>query len=116
MDDDESTNSEVLLRWGVKTRSNDQLRQEFVDEMVPQIRALGLDVPDPDLTYDEESGNWIYGQIDWDEFWRVVRGDGPCNEERLGARRAAHENGRWVREAVAAFSRRENGQDGVGDR
>ncbi|MFW5943484.1 MAG: 1,2-phenylacetyl-CoA epoxidase subunit PaaA [Chloroflexota bacterium] len=109
--DDKSTNSEILMRWGVKTRSNDELRQAFVDEMVPQIHALGLNVPDPDLYYDEESDNWIYGEIDWDEFWRVVKGDGPCNEERMSARRAAHENGRWVREAVQAYAERrvENG-------
>jgi ring-1,2-phenylacetyl-CoA epoxidase subunit PaaA len=72
--------------------------------MVPEIHALGLSVPDPELTYDEESGNWVYGEIDWDEFWRVVRGNGPCNAERLGARRQAHEDGRWVREAMAAYA------------
>lgn len=107
--DDRSTNSKILLRWGVKTKSNDQLRQEFVNEMVPQIQMLGLTVPDSDLSYEEESGNWIYGEIDWDEFWRVVRGNGPCNEERLGARRAAHEDGRWVRDAVRAYAARRQG-------
>lgn len=105
--DDESTNSPILLRWGVKTRSNDELRQEFVNEMVPQIHMLGLSVPDPDLVFDEESGNWIYGRIDWDEFWRVVKGDGPCNQERMEARRAAHDNGTWVREAMAAYASKE---------
>ncbi len=105
--DKESSNSRVLLRWGVKTKSNDQLRQEFVNEMVPEIHALGLSLPDDQLYYDEASGNWITGPIDWDEFWRVVGGDGPCNEERLSVRRAAHENGRWVREAVTAFARRQ---------
>lgn len=108
--DDKSTNSAILMRWGIKTKSNDTLRQEFVNEMVPQIQALGLSVPDPDLTYDEESDNWVYGEIDWDEFWRVVKGDGPCNEERLDARRQAHEDGQWVRTAVAAYAeKRENG-------
>jgi ring-1,2-phenylacetyl-CoA epoxidase subunit PaaA len=102
--DTDSHNSQVLLRWGVKTKSNDQLRQEFVDEMVPEILALGLSLPDPDLRYEEESGHWIYGDIDWDEFWRVVKGDGPCNTERLAARRQAHEDGAWVREAVAAYA------------
>lgn len=102
--DDKSTNSAILLRWGIKTKSNDTLRQEFVNEMVPQIQALGLSVPDPDLYYDEETDNWVYGAIDWDEFWRVVKGDGPCNEERLGARRQAHEDGQWVRAAVAAYA------------
>ena len=102
--DDTSPNSEVLMRWGIKTKSNDTLRQEFVNEMVPEIHALGLTVPDPDLRYDEASGNWRYGAIDWDEFWQVVRGNGPCNAERLAARRQAHEDGAWVREAVAAYA------------
>jgi ring-1,2-phenylacetyl-CoA epoxidase subunit PaaA len=74
--------------------------------MAPQLRALGLSVPDPHLRHDEASGNWIYGPIDWDEFWRVVKGNGPCNQERLGARRQAHEDGRWVREAMAAYARK----------
>lgn len=108
--DDKSTNSAILMRWGIKTKSNDTLRQEFVNEMVPQIQALGLSVPDPDLYYDKENDNWVYGEIDWDEFWRVVKGDGPCNEERLAARRQAHEDGQWVRAAVAAYAeKRENG-------
>ena len=102
--DDTSPNSEVLMRWGIKTKSNDTLRQEFVNEMVPEIHALGLTVPDPDLRYDEASGNWQYGAIDWDEFWQVVRGNGPCNAERLAARRQALEDGAWVREAVAAYA------------
>jgi ring-1,2-phenylacetyl-CoA epoxidase subunit PaaA len=102
--DEKSTNSEILLRWGVKTKTNDTLRQEFVNEMVPQIQALGLSVPDPDLYYDEGTGDWVYGEIDWDEFWRVVKGDGPCNDERLGARRRAHDDGQWVREAVASYT------------
>lgn len=102
--DDESTHSELLMRWGVKTRSNDTLRQEFVDEMVPELHALGLTVPDPDLLFDEESGHWVYGPIDWDEFWQVVRGNGPCNAERLGTRRKAHDDGRWVREAMVAYA------------
>jgi ring-1,2-phenylacetyl-CoA epoxidase subunit PaaA len=104
--DDKSTNSGVLLRWGVKTRTNDELRQEFVNEMVPQLHALGLSVPDHHLYRDTSSGNWVYGPIDWDEFWQVVKGDGPCNKERLGARRKAHDDGRWVREAMAAYARK----------
>lgn len=104
--DDQSTNSTVLLRWGIKTRTNDELRQEFVNEMVPKLHALGLSVPDPALHYDADTSNWIHGAINWDEFWRVVKGDGPCNKERLGARRAAHDDGRWVREAMAAYARK----------
>ena len=102
--DEASTNSEVLIRWGIKTKTNDTLRQEFVNEMVPELQMLGLTIPDADLRYDEESGNWRFGAIDWDEFWRVVKGDGPCNKERLSVRRNAHEEGAWVREAVEAYA------------
>ena len=105
--DSESSNSAVLMRWGIKTKSNDALRQEFINEEVPEIQALGLNIPDPDLHFDEASGNWVPGPIDWDEFWRVVKGNGPMNAERLATRRAAHENGRWVRDAMAAYA--ENG-------
>lgn len=104
--DDKSTNSPALIRWGIKTRTNDELRQEFVDELVPELQALGLSVPDPDLRYDPQTGHWRYGAIDWDEFWRVVSGNGPCNAERLRARRQAHDEGRWVREAMAAYARK----------
>ncbi|RPJ80569.1 MAG: 1,2-phenylacetyl-CoA epoxidase subunit A, partial [Acidobacteria bacterium] len=102
--DSESKNSPELMRWGVKTRSNDELRQVFVNQMIPDLHTLGLSLPDPALRYDEESGNWLIGPIDWDEFWRVVKGDGPCNRERLEARQQAHDDGRWVREAMAAYA------------
>jgi ring-1,2-phenylacetyl-CoA epoxidase subunit PaaA len=97
----------VLIRWGIKTKTNDELRQMFINQLVPELQALGLTIPDPDLRYDETSGNWVIGKIDWDEFWRVVKGDGPCNKERLVARRAAHEDGQWVREALAAYAEKE---------
>ena len=102
--DKESTNSAELLRWKVKQKSNDELRQHFVNITVPQVQALGMTLPDPDLHYDEETGHWRFGEIDWDEFWRVVRGRGPCNRERLRARRAAHEEGAWVRAAAEAYA------------
>jgi len=105
--DDVSTHSNLLMRWGVKTRSNDELRQEFVNELVPEIHALGLSLPDPDLHFEEASGNWLYGDIDWEEFWQVVKGDGPCNAERLGARRKAHEDGEWVRKALTAYAEKQ---------
>lgn len=105
--DSDSPHSKQLMQWGVKTRSNDTLRQEFVNELVPEIRALGLSVPDPDLNLDKQSGNWSFGQIDWDEFWEVVGGNGPCNEERLGARRRAHDDGLWVREALEAYAKKQ---------
>ena len=102
--DADSKNSPELMRWGVKTRSNDELRQDFVNQIIPDLHALGLSVPDPDLKYDEKTRNWLSGPIDWDEFWRVVKGDGPCNRERLETRRQAHEDGQWVREAMAAYA------------
>lgn len=100
--DTDSPNSGVLMRWGIKTKTNDELRQMFINQMVPDLQALGLTIPDADLRYDEKSGNWLIGNIDWEEFWRVVKGDGPCNSERMEARRKAHEDGVWVREALAA--------------
>ena len=102
--DSDSPNSGVLIRWGIKTKTNDELRQMFINQMVPDLRTLGLTLPDPDLRYDSESGNWITGKIDWDEFWRVVKGDGPCNAERMEARQKAHEDGLWVREALASYA------------
>jgi ring-1,2-phenylacetyl-CoA epoxidase subunit PaaA len=104
--DDVSTNSPALTRWRVKTRSNDTLRQEFINDLVPELHILGLSVPDPELYFDEESGNWESGPIDWDEFWQVVKGNGPCNAERLCARRKAHEDGLWVREAMVAYAQK----------
>jgi ring-1,2-phenylacetyl-CoA epoxidase subunit PaaA len=104
--DSESSNSPQLIKWGIKTKTNDQLRQEFINEMVPSLHALALTVPDPALRYDPQTQNWISGEIDWDEFWRVVKGDGPCNQERLAARQKAHDDGKWVREALAAYANR----------
>jgi ring-1,2-phenylacetyl-CoA epoxidase subunit PaaA len=104
--DHDSPNTPVLMRWGIKTRTNDELRQTFVDQVVPELHDLGLSVPDPELRYDEETGHWVTGPIDWDEFWRVVRGEGPCNRERLEARRKAHDEGAWVRQALAEYARK----------
>ena len=100
--DTASPNSGELMRWKVKPKSNDELRQRFVDLAVPQARAMNLTLPDPDLRWEEETKHWRFGAIDWDEFWRVVKGGGPMNRERLADRREAHEGGRWVREAAAA--------------
>jgi ring-1,2-phenylacetyl-CoA epoxidase subunit PaaA len=101
--DEESPNTAELMRWKVKPRSNDDLRQRFVDLVVPQAKAMNLTLPDPELRWDEENGRWRHGDIDWDEFRRVVRGHGPMNRERLRDRRQAHERGRWVREAAEAY-------------
>jgi ring-1,2-phenylacetyl-CoA epoxidase subunit PaaA len=107
--DSESPNTPTLVRWGIKTRTNDELRQEFVNELAPALLALRLSLPDPVLHHDEPSGNWVYGEIDWDEFWRVINGDGPCNTERLAVRKLAHEEGRWVREALEAHAQKHVG-------
>jgi ring-1,2-phenylacetyl-CoA epoxidase subunit PaaA len=105
--DSDSPNTPTLMRWGVKTKSNDELRQMFLNQVLPDLEALDLTVPDPEMHFDEESGNWIGGEIDWDEFWRVIQGDGPLNADRLAARREAHEEGQWVREALTAYAQRE---------
>jgi len=102
--DADSPNSDELTRWGVKRKSNDELRQRFVNLTVAQAKAIELVLPDPDLRYNQETENWDFGPIDWDEFWRVVKGDGPCNRERLDARRKAHDDGEWVRRAAAAYA------------
>jgi ring-1,2-phenylacetyl-CoA epoxidase subunit PaaA len=102
--DAESSNSEELTKWGIKRKSNDELRQRFVNQTVAQAKAIGLEIPDPELQLDEATGDWKFGKIDWDEFWRVVKGDGPCNRERLAARRKAHADGAWVREAALAHA------------
>src|SRR3954465_12953075 len=105
-----SANSEELTRWGVKKKSNDELRQRFVNLTVAQAKAIDLTLPDPDLAFDETTENWKFGKIDWDEFWRVVKGDGPCNRERLAARRKAHADGQWVREAALAHAEKHSEQ------
>jgi ring-1,2-phenylacetyl-CoA epoxidase subunit PaaA len=101
--DSDSPNSAELMRWKVKPKANDELRQRFVDLTVPQAQAMGLTIPDAELHWDTESSHWRFGRIDWDEFWRVVRGGGPMSRERLADRRQAHEGGRWVRDAAAAY-------------
>jgi ring-1,2-phenylacetyl-CoA epoxidase subunit PaaA len=92
------------MAWGIKRFSNDELRQRFIDMTVPQAQVLGLSLPDPDLRWDEESGHWVPGPIDWDEFYAVLKGRGPCNDQRMRHRRAAHEDGAWVREAADAYA------------
>ncbi|EKP95009.1 1,2-phenylacetyl-CoA epoxidase subunit PaaA [Thermaerobacter subterraneus] len=99
--DEMSPNLEQAMKWRIKVRTNEELRQEFLSKYVPQIRALGLQIPDPELHYDEAQGRWVYGDPDWDEFWRVVKGQGPRTEARLAIRRLSHEESRWVREALA---------------
>lgn len=95
-----STHSAQSMAWKIKRKSNDQLRQEFVDATVRQAEYLGVTLPDPDLKWNEERGHYDFGEINWDEFWAVVKGRGRCNKNRLKTRRKAHENGAWVREAA----------------
>jgi ring-1,2-phenylacetyl-CoA epoxidase subunit PaaA len=99
-----STNTAQGMRWGIKRISNDDLRQKFVDATVPQAAVLGVTLPDPDLKWNEQRQQHDYGAIDWDEFWEVVNGNGPCNKERLGNRVKAHEDGQWVRDAAQAHA------------
>ena len=99
-----SAHSDASMRWKIKRFSNDGLRQRFVDATVPQAHFLGLTLPDPDLTFDEASGHWRHGAIDWEEFKQVIAGNGPCTRDRMATRRQAHEDGAWVREAARAFA------------
>ena len=105
--DGESTHSAQSMRWGIKRISNDDLRQKFVDATVEQAKVLGVTMPDPDLKWNEERQRYDFGSIDWDEFWRVVGGEGPCNRERLGMRVKAWDDGAWVREAALAHAEKQ---------
>ena len=105
--DTNSPNSAELLKWRVKRKTNDELRQRFVNLTVPQAIALGITLPDPDLRFDEATGDWKFGAIDWSEFHEVLAGNGPCNQERLAARRKAHEDGAWVRAAANAHAEKQ---------
>ncbi len=102
--DDESPNTEQSLAWGVKRHTNDELRQRFVDMSVPQAEKLGVTFPDPDLAWNQERAHYDFGTPDWNEFWTVVKGDGPCNAQRVAHRKAAHDSGAWVREAALAHA------------
>ncbi len=102
--DASSKHSKQSMRWKIKRFSNDELRQRFVDMTVPQAELIGLTIPDSDLKWNEETGHYEFGPIDWSEFEQVVAGNGPCNRERIETRVAAHENGAWVRDAAAAYA------------
>jgi len=102
--DSESTNSDQSMKWKIKRKSNDELRQNFVDMIAEQVKLLGMTLPDPNLKWNEERRHYDFGEINWEEFWNVVKGNGPCNKQRLNAKRKAHEEGRWVREAAAAHA------------
>jgi ring-1,2-phenylacetyl-CoA epoxidase subunit PaaA len=102
--DQVSQHSDSSTRWKIKRFSNDELRQKFVDATVPQAQYLGLSIPDPGMKQDVATGHWHYSAIDWDEFKQVLAGNGPCNRDRMAARRKAHDEGAWVREAARAYA------------
>ena len=102
--DDASPNTVKSMQWKIKRFTNDELRQKFIDVCAEQVKFLGLNLPDADLKWNEERGHYDFGTINWDEFWQVVQGNGPCNKERLDARQKAHNNGEWVRQAALAHA------------
>ena len=102
--DSESTNSDQSMKWKIKRKTNDELRQNFVDMIAEQIKLLGMTLPDPDLKWNGSTKHYDFGEINWEEFWNVVKGNGPCNKQRLAARNKAHAEGQWVREAAIAYA------------
>lgn len=109
--DTDSPNSQQSMEWNIKRFSNDDLRQRFVDMIVPQAETLGLHFEDPDLKWNEERGHYDFGELDWDEFKQVIKGEGPCSVQRMQRRRQAHEDGAWVREAAAEFAKKYHGAE-----
>ena len=105
--DAESPHTAQSMKWKLKRKTNDDLRQQFIDQTVPQAELIGLTIPDPDLKWNEEKKQYDWGEINWDEFWQVVKGHGPCNKERMKARITAHENGQWVRDAAMAYAEKQ---------
>jgi ring-1,2-phenylacetyl-CoA epoxidase subunit PaaA len=105
--DADSPHTQQSVQWKIKRFTNDELRQKFVDMTVPQAKVLGLTIPDPDLKYNEQTGHYDFGEINWEEFWNVVNGNGPCNRERMEARIKAHEEGAWVRDAAMAYAEKQ---------
>ncbi len=111
--DDESPNTIQSMKWKIKRFSNDELRQKFVDVCAEQVKVLGFTLPDKDLKWNEERAHYDFGEINWDEFWQVVQGNGPCNKERLDARKKAWEEGAWVRDAALAYANKKAKQKQV---
>jgi ring-1,2-phenylacetyl-CoA epoxidase subunit PaaA len=104
--DSQSPHTAQSVRWKIKLLTNDQIRQRFIDQTVPQADYLGLTIPDPALKWNQETGHYDFGEIDWTEFYNVIKGHGPCNNQRLRARRQAHADGAWVREAAMAYAQK----------
>ncbi len=102
--DSESTNSDQSMKWKIKRKTNDELRQQFIDMIAEQIKLLGMTLPDANLKWNAERKHYDFGEINWEEFWNVVKGNGPCNKQRLADRNKAHDEGAWVREAAMAYA------------
>lgn len=109
--DSQSPNSEEMMRWKIKLKSNDELRQRFIDMTVDQAHEWGLTIPDPELHFNKSTRSWETGEIDWNEFTAVINGDGPCNEQRMNARRTAHQEGAWVRDAARAYEEKHHSKN-----
>jgi len=109
--DEHSPNSAQSMAWKIKRQTNDELRQRFIDQTVPQLELLGCTAPDPDLKWNEARGHYDFGEIQWDEFYEVIKGNGPCNLERVATRRKAIEDGAWVREAAVAYARKQQNKN-----
>ncbi|TXB65089.1 1,2-phenylacetyl-CoA epoxidase subunit A [Vicingus serpentipes] len=105
--DSDSPNTGNAVKWKIKRETNDELRQKFIDKTVQQAEVIGLTIPDPDLKWNEDRGHYDFGEMDWDEFWRVVKGNGPCNKQRLNHHKKAHNDGAWVREAAIAYAEKQ---------
>ena len=105
--DADSPRTGNAMKWKIKRKTNDELRQSFIDKTVEQAELIGLKIPDPDLKWNEEKGSYDFGEIDWEEFWNVVNGNGPCNEQRLDHHKKAHNEGEWVRDAARAYSQKQ---------
>lgn len=111
--DDASPNTQQSMKWKIKRFTNDELRQKFIDVCAEQVKFLGMTLPDPDLKWNEERGHYDFGTINWEEFWQVIGGNGPCNQQRLDTRRKAWEEGAWVREAAAAYAEKKKARTPV---
>lgn len=105
--DSDSPNTGNAVKWKIKRETNDELRQKFIDKTIQQAEIIGLTIPDPDLKWNEERGHYDFGEMDWEEFWNVVKGNGPCNKQRLNHHIKAHEDGKWVREAAHAYAEKQ---------
>lgn len=109
--DEHSPNSAQSMAWKIKRQTNDELRQRFIDQTVPQLELLGCTAPDPELKWNAERGHYDFGEIQWNEFYEVIKGNGPCNLERVATRRKAIEDGAWVREAAVAYARKQQNKN-----